>query len=527
MNRPITNTTMDDDYDLLDFAMGLERQTIPLLHSNRSTDIVSLNNNRSENINNINNANTGNHVNSANSGTHVVNNTNISNLASANIINLAVANNVNSNNTTIPPTRIPRHMNTYDYDYRLPAPVPRPSRIQESQRPHDLRRSQETTVMTITGESDTEAEDEEEEADNQEEERGQIPLVSLEDGETDFEAFSMEIEETLPEDREISLDDNFALENVTLDNYYALQRTRITLPKAYVAENYFYDDTKCKLCSDDVKQKCIKCATCCKNICCDCVLGLVSTRLHAASTFDSVTKFQYDYPELLNYFGSLTLLQNVTGSDFFVSSVHQLLQSVRGSSVDCPYCRGCLADRSTLFYACTEEGNKSVHRFYKELIVVLEKNFKLCDTTLRLKDKQLVLAKKVVKEQKQEIKTLKRQIRETTTDHNKRYRKYVDTMADTNKLLINLQNKVARLEKELEAKNKCLLEQPVRPPMSPIPNRSSPLNYIDEGGACGTGQLNLAASRFRSKYRRSNSGNSTTSTTTSSSSNNEKEYSRK
>ena len=57
MNRPITNNTMDDDYDLLDFAMGLERQTIPLLHSNRSTDIVSLNNNRSENINNLNNAN--------------------------------------------------------------------------------------------------------------------------------------------------------------------------------------------------------------------------------------------------------------------------------------------------------------------------------------------------------------------------------------------------------------------------------------------------------------------------------------
>ena len=240
MNRPITNNTMDDDYDLLDFAMGLERQTIPLLHSNRSTDIVSLNNNRSENINNLNNANTGNHVNRANSGTHDANNTNISNLASANIINLAVANNVNSNNTTIPPTRIPRHMNTYDYDYRMPAPVPRPSIIPASQRLHDLRRSQETNVMTITGESDTEAEDdEEEEEDNQEEERGQIPLVSLEDGETDFEAFSMEIEETLPEDREISLDDNFALENVTLDNYYALQRTRITLPKAYVAENYF------------------------------------------------------------------------------------------------------------------------------------------------------------------------------------------------------------------------------------------------------------------------------------------------
>ena len=535
MNRPITNNTMDDDYDLLDFAMGLERQTIPLLHSNRSTDIVSLNNNRSEN----NHANTGNHVNRANSGTHVVNNTNNGNLSSSNISNLAVANNGNSatadtdiyalpNYTTVSfaTPRLPRYRATYGYEYRLPAPVPIPSRIPASQRPHDLRRSQETTVMTITGESDTEAEDDEEE-DNQEEERGQIPLVALEDGETDFEAFSMEIEETLPEDREISLDDNFALENVTLDNYYALQRTRITLPKAYVAENYFYDDTKCKLCSDDVKQKCIKCATCCKNICCDCVLGLVSTRLHAASTFDSVTKFQYDYPELLNYFGSLTLLQNVTGSDFFVSSVHQLLQSVRGSSVDCPYCRGCLADRSTLFYACTEEGNKSVHRFYKELIVVLEKNFKLCDTTLRLKDKQLVLAKKVVKEQKQEIKTLKRQIRETETDHNKRYRKYVDTMADTNKLLINLQNKVARLEKELEAKNKCLLEQPVRPPMSPIPNRSntSPLNYVDEGGACGTGQLNLAASRYRSKYRRSNSSNTTTSS--SSNNTNEKEYSRK
>ena len=84
-------------------------------------------------------------------------------------------------------------------------------------------------------------------------------------------------------------------------------------------------------------------------------------------------------------------------------------------------------------------------------------------------------------------------------------------------------SKDGELEKELEAKNKCLLEQPVRPPMSPIPNRSNtePLNYVDEGGACGTGQLNLAASRFRSKYRRSNSSN------TSSSSNNEKEYSRK